>query len=388
MDYYQTLGVSREATQQEIKKAYRKLALKYHPDKNQGDDTASGKFKEIAESYEVVGNEKKREMYDRYGKDGVSGVGGGMGGMGGMGGGAGFQSMDDALKTFMGAFGGGSVFDSFFGGNEHGESRGGSYAQKGSSKKVDVVITFEEAAKGIEKEAVLTVLEVCESCSGSGASSANSIKTCPRCSGTGQEVHNRGFFSMASTCSQCGGHGKVITNPCTECNGQGRTKVKKNVKINIPAGIDDGMRLKMRGYGDSGDGGGPNGDLYVFIHLKEHEIFERQGDDVILDLPVSFTEAALGVKKEVPTIIGNNYRLTVPEATQSGRVLRIRGEGFPNVHGQGKGDMLVRIIVETPVKLSEKQKELLQQFEELKEPHNSPKKKDFLSKVKKFFHYA
>ncbi|MBT3393835.1 MAG: molecular chaperone DnaJ [Waddliaceae bacterium] len=377
-DYYETLGISRDASPEEIKKAYRKKALKYHPDKNSGDDKAAGRFKEISEAYEALSDSNKRELYDRYGKEGLSGAG--------MGGHADFGSMEDALRTFMGAFGdfgGGSIFDSLFGSAEAG--RGGSYAQQGASKKVDVAVTFEEAAKGVEKEMAIYNHVLCGECNGSGAASPQAIKTCSRCGGSGQETQHRGFFSMSATCSQCGGRGKTITDVCKSCRGNGKVKEKRHVKITIPSGVDTGMRLKMRGYGDVGEGGGPSGDLYVFIHVKEHKLFERQGDDVILSMPLSFAEVALGCKKDVPTILGAEYRLTIPEGTQPGKVLRIRNEGFPNVHGQGKGDMLVKVLVETPVNLNDKQKNILNDFEKLREPHNTPKKKGFVETVKGFF---
>jgi molecular chaperone DnaJ len=385
-DYYEVLGLSRNATQDEIKKAYRKSALKYHPDRNPGDKQAEKQFKEISEAYEVLGDEKKRQIYDQYGADALKQ--GGMGGPGGMGGHGGFSSMEDALRTFMGAFGGGgggggdSIFDSFFGFDSEGADAG---MRQGSSKKMNLSISFEEAMKGVEKEVVLSNYATCSQCDGSGAASAKGIKKCTRCQGTGQVHQSRGFFSMTSVCPQCYGKGKTISDPCTECNGDGRVKKKQHIKIKVPAGVDTGMRLRMSGYGDAGEGGGPAGDLYVFISVEPHSVFQREGDDIFVELPLSFSEAALGCKKDLPTPHGSSCRISVSEGTQNGKVLRVKGEGAPNVHSRDRGDMLVKIIVETPVNLSDKQKEILQQFAELEKEQNSPRKRSFFDKLKVFF---
>jgi len=380
-DYYEILGVSKGATQEEIKKAYRKNALKYHPDKNAGDAQAEAKFKQISEAYEVLSDDKKRSIYDQYGADALKG-GAGMGG----GGGAGFSSMDEALRTFMGAFGGSSgsesIFDSFFGFDSSDEP----VARQGTSKKMNMTLSFEEAVKGVEKEVVLNNYVECEKCRGSGAASSSSIKKCTRCQGSGHIHETRGFFSMSTTCPQCHGKGKTIKDPCEECHGSGRVKKKQQVQLKIPAGIDSGMRLRMAGYGDAGENGGPPGDLYVYLNVEPHEVFQREGNDVILELPLSFSEAALGSKKELPTPRGGSCRITIPEGTQYGKIFRVKGEGFPSVHhGQSNGDLLVKIAVETPVGLSEKQKELMQAFAELEKTHNSPKKRSFFDKIKVFF---
>ncbi|MBI2743927.1 MAG: molecular chaperone DnaJ [Chlamydiales bacterium] len=380
-DFYQTLGVQRGATPDEIKKAYRKNALKYHPDKNPDDPKAEAKFKEISEAYEVLSDEKKRQIYDQYGADALKGAAG----MGG-GGHGGFSSMEEALRTFMGAFGGSAGSDNIFGsmfGFDSDSPDSGSRA--GASKKMNLTISFEEAVRGVEKEVSLTTYQSCTTCDGNGASSPDKIKRCPRCQGSGQVHQSRGFFSMAATCSQCYGRGKVITEACSTCQGEGRVKEKQRVKIKVPAGIDNGMRLRMSGYGDAGEGGGPPGDLYVFITVEPHEVFEREGDDVILEVPINFTEAALGCKKEIPSPLGKSCRITIPEGTQSGKVLRVKNEGIPNVHGQGRGDLLTKIIVETPVRLTEKQKDLLKTFGELEKENNSPRKQGFLDKITGFF---
>ncbi len=382
-DYYATLGVAKDASSEEIKKAYRKKALEFHPDRNPDNPSAEAQFKLVSEAYEVLNDENRRRVYDQYGEDGLRGAG--MGGPGGFQGG-GFSSMEEALRTFMGAFGGRgggeSIFDSFFGGGGFEEESG---ARKGTSKKATVRITFEEAARGTEKELALTNYISCSTCSGTGAKSKNGIKTCSACQGKGQIFQSRGFFSMSSVCSHCHGAGKVITDPCKTCHGAGRVKEKQRLKIKIPAGVDTGMRLRMNGFADAGEAGGPPGDLYVYIEVAPHEAFKREGDDVYLDLPITFAEASLGTKKEVPTPFGEEARLSIPEGVQNGKLLRISGKGFPNVHGQGHGDLLIRVTVETPVRLSERQKSLLREFEKLETPQNHPRKKTFLEKLKVFF---
>lgn len=384
-DFYETLGLSRGASQEEIKKAYRKCALKYHPDRNPGDKDAEKQFKQVSEAYEVLGDEKKRQIYDQYGADALKGAAG----MGGAEGHAGFSSMEEALRTFMNAFGGGggggggdSIFDSFFGFNSEEADDG---ARQGASKKMNLSITFEEAMKGVEKEVVLNNYTACLTCNGSGAASSTAIKKCSRCHGSGQVHQTRGFFSMSSVCPQCYGKGKTITDPCKECRGEGRVKKKQQIKIKVPPGVDTGMRLRMTGHGDAGEGGGPAGDLYVFISVEPHSVFQRDGDNVFVELPLSFSEAALGCKKELPTPHGGTCRISIPEGTQTGKLLRVKGEGAPNVHGRGKGDMLVKVSLETPVNLSEKQKELLRKFGESESEQNSPRQRSFFDKLKSLF---
>lgn len=377
-DYYDTLEVPRNATQEEIKKAYRKKAVKYHPDKNPGDVEAEKRFKEISEAYEVLSDEKKRQLYDRYGQAGL-------GGAAGHGGGHGYESMDEALRTFMNAFGGmggESIFESFFGGEMGG---GGRSMRQGASKRVNITLTFEEAAKGVDKEIVVSNLATCATCHGAGTPDPKDIKKCTRCGGAGQVYEQRGFFAMSSTCPQCHGEGKTVTNPCKTCKGEGLVKEKQHVKVHIPAGIDTGMRLKMSGYGDAGQGGGPAGDLYVFVNVEPHEVFEREGNDIILDLPISFSEAALGCKKEVPALGSHSCRITIPEGTQTGKIFRVKGQGFPSVQGQVKGDLLVRVVVETPTHLNERQKALLEELSTLESASNMPKRKGFLDKIKDLF---
>ncbi len=380
-DYYQELGIAKGATQEEIKKAYRKSALKYHPDKNPGDAEAEKRFKKISEAYEVLSDENKRRIYDQYGADAVRGssMGGGHPG--------GFSSMEEALHTFMGAFGGGgggheSIFDSFFGGGFDTEHAG---AKQGASKRMNLTLSFEESIRGVEKEVVLNNYTTCDDCDGSGAATASSIKTCSKCQGRGQVHQTRGFFSMATVCPNCSGKGKTISDPCKTCKGAGRVKKKQTTTIKVPPGVDTGMQMKLAGYGDAGEGGGMPGDLYVHISVTPHKFFQRDGDDLLIEVPITFSEAALGAKKEIPTALGGALKLTIPEGTQSGKVLKIKNEGVPNVHGHGKGDMLVKMIVETPVDLNEKQKSLLQEFAEQEKDHNSPRKKTFFDKIKVLF---
>jgi len=377
-DYYQILGISKTATPEEIKKAYRKKAMACHPDRNPDNPDAEKEFKKVSEAYEVLGDENKRQIYDQYGEEGLKGAGGA--------GGPGFSSMEEALRTFMGAFGGGgggSIFDSFFGGGfDEGSHH---HPRQGASRKISLTVTFEEAARGCEKEALISRYISCNTCHGQGTCSSNGIQTCSACQGSGQVHQSRGFFSMMSTCHQCQGSGQMITDPCNTCHGVGKEKKKEKVKIKVPAGIDDNMRLKMSGLGDSGENNGPPGDLYVFIHVKPDDTFERDGDDVIVELPINFCEAALGCKKEVPTPLGQAYLLKIAEGTQTGKILKVRGKGITNVHGQGTGDLLVIVRVETPVNLSSKQKELLEEFQELQTDKNYPKSSSFLDKIKVFF---
>lgn len=383
-DYYEILGISRSATPEEIKKAYRKKAVQYHPDKNPGDPEAESKFKDISQAYNVLSNEEKRALYDRYGEEAVSGMGAGMGA-----GASGFASMDEALRTFMGAFGGGggaggldSILDSLFGGAEGGGHVG---ARQGASKKLSLSLTFEEAIRGIEREVALTNYISCSTCRGSGAARPEAVKVCTQCEGSGQIFQSRGFFSMASTCPSCRGQGRMITELCPTCKGKGRAKEKRRIKITIPPGVDDGMRLRMSGYGDAGEQGGPPGDLYVYIRVEPHELFHRKEDDLYLELPLGYAEAALGCKKEIPTLYGKTIRLTIPEGTQSGKILKVRGEGCPNVHTGERGHLLVELVVETPIKMSSRQRELMEEFGRLEEASSSPKRKHFLDFIKGLF---
>jgi len=381
-DYYDVLGVTRNATQEEIKKAYRKKALQYHPDRNPGNPDAEKQFKEIAEAYEVLSDQQKKEMYDRYGPEGLAGAAAGAGHAYT---GHGFSSVEEALRTFMGAFGGDSVFESMFGGGGFGGGEEMRAARGGISKKASLTISFEEAVRGVEKELAITSYSICPECKGKKTTSAKGKKRCVRCNGAGQIFEQRGFFSMTMTCPTCQGEGELVSDPCKGCDGEGRVKTKRHVNVKVPAGIDSGMRLRLSGYGDVGPDGGSPGDLYVYITVEPHEFFERQENEIILTLPVSFAEAALGCKKEIPSFISKAERLTIPEGTQSGKVFRVRGEGFPDIHGGARGDMLVQVVVETPAKLSARQTELLREFATLEDGSNFPHRKTFLDKLKSFF---
>ena len=373
MDYYELLGVSKDASADEIKKAYRKKALKYHPDKNSGDAQAEKKFKEISEAYEVLGNDEKRNMYDQYGKAGVSGDGGMNG--------ANFSSMEDALRTFMGAFGGGneSVFDSFFG------SRATHGPEQGASKQIRLKISFLEAVNGCTKKVIVKNNLICEECNGSGARTERAKKRCGVCEGMGQVTQSKGFFHMQSTCPNCHGAGVVIDDPCPYCRGYGTCAKKREVEIQIPAGIDNKMRLKMTGCGDACPGG-INGDLYVSVIVEQHDYFTRKGLDVHIECPVSFAEAALGTTKEVLTLNGKNCTLKIPAGIQSGQMLRIAKQGIVDVNRPSTiGHLFVRVVIETPQNLSAEQKKLLREFCSLETESNYPQKHSFFKKLKDFF---
>ena len=373
--YYDILGVSSDATKDEIKKSYRKLAIKHHPDKNKGNNDAEKQFKKISQAYEVLSNEKKRQMYDQYGEEGAS-----AGGMHG-----GFSSMDDALHTFMNAFGGqgggGSVFESLFGFDQGHQNA----PAKGASKQVTLSLTFLEAAQGVQKELLVTNQVNCSQCHGTGANTPQDLKTCPTCRGAGQVQQSRGFFTMASTCPQCRGSGRIISKVCNTCHGACNTKQKQKISVHIPAGIEGGMRIKLAGKGDSGANDGPNGDLYVNISVQDHKLFGRHGDDIVMEVPLSLSDATLGCKKEIPTLLSGLKMLTIPPSTQHGAIFRIKHEGFPNVHGHGSGDLLITAHIEIPTNLSSKQLELLNEFKKTEVEKNYNRKKSFFTKIKELF---
>lgn len=361
-DYYEVLGVSKDADAKEIKKAYRKLAMKYHPDKNPGNKEAEEKFKEINEAYEVLSDEEKRSTYDRFGHDGLNnqgGFGGGQGFGGGFGGG-GFGGFEDIFGDIFGSggFGGG------FGGGGSSRRRG---PRRGADIKQSVTITFEEAAFGKKLKVKLNRNEECEECHGSGAKPGTSKKTCPTCHGTGtvQSVQRTPFGNIASqrTCSTCNGEGEINENPCTKCHGTGSIRKTKTIEVDIPAGIDDGQMIKLSGQGEIGEKGGPRGDLYIIVNVKKHSIFTREGYDVYIEMPITFVQAALGDKLEVPTLDGKvSYNL--PEGTQTGTVFRLREKGIPKLRSNSRGDQYVKVIIDTPKKLNDEQKELLRKFGE------------------------
>ncbi|MFO7959129.1 MAG: molecular chaperone DnaJ [Candidatus Brocadiia bacterium] len=367
-DYYEILGVDRDASEAEIKKAYRKLALEYHPDRNPDDPDAAERFKEAAAAYQVLGDPEKRQRYDRYGEAGVRGTGARE-----------FSSFEEIFSTFSDIFGGGSIFDEFFGGTRRRRT-----ARKGRSLRVAVEIDLEDVFTGTEKTISLRRAEVCEQCGGTGASE-DGVRTCGTCRGHGQVESRQGFFSMRRTCPRCGGDGKIITDPCPGCDGKGRVARDVDVTVQIPPGIESDVRLQLRGEGEPLPGG-MRGDLYCDVRVREHEVFERQGSDLFCEVPLSYPTAALGGHVEVPTLDGETYELSVPKGTQSGKILRVRGLGLPDRQMGGRGDLLVRVVVETPEKLTERQEELLRELAEVEEANVSRRRKSFLDKVKEYIY--
>src|SRR3989475_6089841 len=374
-DYYDVLGVDRSASEEEIKKAYRKLAVKYHPDKNPGDKAAEEKFKELGEAYEALSNPQKRAAYDQYGHaafDARARAGGGFRGGG----------FHDPFEIFREVFGGGtgSIFDELFGG-EHQDPTG---PQRGADLRYDMEISFEEAVLGCDKEVPVTKLDSCESCGGSGAEPGSTTKTCSTCGGRGQIISSRGIFSIAQTCPHCQGAGRVIEKPCKICRGAGRKEKTSKIKLRIPAGVDTGSRLRSAGNGEAGLRGGPSGDLYVVLHVKPHEIFQRDGDDLLCEVPVSFVQAALGAEVPVPALNGSTS-IKIPAGTQPGTMFRLKGKGVKNIQGYGHGDLHVRITVEVPTHLSAAQRAKLQEFSELCNGRESPLSQSFFEKAKNLF---
>ncbi|BET65547.1 molecular chaperone DnaJ [Opitutales bacterium ASA1] len=378
-DYYELLGTSKTATADEIKKAYRKMAMKYHPDRNPGNKEAEEMFKKISEAYEVLADEQKRAAYDRYGHAAFQGGGGGAP----RGGAGGFHDPFDIFKEVFGGGGGGGggIFDEIFGGGGGG-SRGG--PQRGADLRYDLEISLEEAANGVEKEISFRKPTSCEHCNGSGAEPGSRSTRCQTCGGSGQVTTSRGFFTFRQTCPTCEGAGTRIEKPCGHCNGQGRVNATTKIKVRVPAGVDTGSKLRSAGNGEAGGHGGPSGDLYIVIHVADHDVFERQGDDLFVEIPIKFTLAALGGTIQVPTLTGK-ATLKVPPGTQSGTTFRLRGKGMPNLRGGYQGDQLLRVHVEVPTTLSNDQRKKLEEFAVLCGDADEPMSKSFFEKAKRFF---
>lgn len=362
-DYYEVLELEKGASNDDIKKAYRKLAIKYHPDRNPGDREAEERFKEATEAYEILADDRKRQAYDQFGFAGVEGMSGG-------GGAHDFSSVFRDFEDIFGDFG--SIFDSFFGGSGRRRS-GGQRVKRGADLRYDLEINFEDAVFGVSKTIRYAKNAQCPECDGSGAESGSSRKTCPTCNGAGQVRRSSGFFSIASTCPSCNGEGTLLENPCKKCKGHGLIKKEQSIKVTIPPGISSGKRIKIEGQGDSGPEGGPSGDLYVFISVLPHKFFERDGSDVYCVIPISVTQAILGAEVQVPTLNGERVKVKIPSGTQNGKILRLKNEGIPHLHNNSrKGDMYIKILVKIPTKISSKAKNILKEYSELEGEESNP----------------
>ncbi|MBN1558084.1 MAG: molecular chaperone DnaJ [Lentisphaerae bacterium] len=380
-DYYELLGVSRSATAEEIKKAYRKMAMKYHPDRNPNDKEAEDMFKQVSEAYEVLSDPRKREQYDRFGHEGMKSAFG----PGGFDFSRDFTHSADLQDILGSIFGeGGGFFDEFFGGGGGARRRPRRGPTRGADLRFDLEIDLEEAAFGSEREITLPMSEECGACKGTGVAGSKGRETCRHCGGRGAVISGGGFFQVRQTCPVCNGTGSVITNPCKTCGGSGRVKSRRRLTLRIPKGVETGSRLRLAGKGEGGIQGGPAGDLYVVMHVRRHALFRRDGDDLMCDVPVSFTEAALGEQIQVPTIDGY-AKLKLAPGTETGKVFRLRGKGMPNVEGRGRGDLHVRIVAEVPSRLSSRQKELLEALGESWSASNFPTRRRFEKQVEQFF---
>ncbi|MEM9810907.1 MAG: molecular chaperone DnaJ [Pseudomonadota bacterium] len=373
-DYYQTLGVERSADQAAIKSAFRKLAMQYHPDRNPGDAEAEKTFKEIGEAYEVLSDEQKKAAYDRFGHAAFQqgGIGNGAGGQGGFASGAFSDIFED-------------IFGDFMGGAARGGGRGRSSAQRGADMKYDLEITLAEAFEGVEREITIPSSEACNVCEGSGAKPGTSPTTCTTCGGAGRVRAQQGFFTVERTCPTCHGQGQIIAEPCENCGGQGRVRKNRTLQVDIPAGVEDGTRIRLTGEGEAGLRGGPFGDLYLFVSVGEHDLFERDGPDLYCDVHVPMATAALGGEVEVPTIEGGRVKIKIPEGSQTGKKFRLRSEGMSQLRRKTRGDMFVELRVETPTNLTPRQRELLAEFCAEGGGEDCPKSNDFVGKAKTFW---
>lgn len=370
-DYYELLGASKSASQDELKKAYRKLAMKYHPDRNPGDEEAEAKFKEISEAYDILKDEQKRAAYDRYGHAAFEGGGPGAGG-------GGFGNAGDFSDIFS------DFFEDMMGGGRA-AGRGGSVRAKGSDLRYNMPITLEEAFTGKTEQISFPTAVSCDSCNGSGSADGGEVDVCNTCNGHGKTRMQQGFFTIERTCHACGGAGQSIKNPCTTCSGQGRVRKERKLSVNIPAGVEENTRIRLSGEGEVGVRGGPSGDLYIFISIKPHNFFQRDGSDLHCEVPIRMTTAVLGGAVEIPSIDGNKAKVTIPEGAQGGQKMRLKGKGMSVLKSGRRGDLYVHLNVEIPVKLTKKQREIIEKFDEACTDKCQPKTKNFLDKLKDLF---
>ncbi len=369
-DYYDVLGINKSASADQIKSAYRKLAVKYHPDKNEGDKAAEEKFKEASEAYHVLSNSERKQNYDNFGHAAFENGGGGRGGFGNF----------DFSSSFS------DIFEDFFGeGFGGGSRRRGKRSNRGSDLRYDLSINLEEAYNGKKQDIKFSTSDKCETCKGSGSKPGHSPGSCSMCGGHGQVRSSQGFFTVQQTCPQCGGAGEEITNPCSTCNGQGKKQTSKRISVTIPKGVDDGTRIRLAGKGEAGSRGGGNGDLYLFVNVHSHDLFKRSEENLFFECPISIADAALGTAIEIPTIDGGKAKIKIPAGTQSGKQFRLRGKGMPYMRGSDYGDLYVQVNTEVPISLNREQKELLEKFREIENEKSNPSIKKFFQKAKSFW---
>ena len=368
-DYYDVLGVNKEATPDQIKSAYRKLAVKYHPDKNKGDKASEDKFKEASEAYHILSNSERKQNYDNFGHAAFENGGGGRGGFGNF----------DFSSNFS------DIFEDFFGEGFGGGRRSRRSNNRGSDLRYDLSITLEEAFTGKKQDIKFSSSEKCDTCKGSGSKPGHDVGSCSMCGGHGQVRSSQGFFTVQQTCPQCSGSGEQITNPCSSCGGQGKKQSSKKLSVTIPKGVDDGTRIRLSGKGEAGSRGGSNGDLYLFVNVYSHDLFKRSDENLFFECPISIADAALGTSIEIPTIDGGKAKIKIPSGTQTGKQFRLRGKGMPYMRGSGMGDLYIQVNTEVPISLNKEQKELLEKFREIENEKSNPSIKKFFQKAKSFW---